>query len=71
MPVLLQLPTGAFQWKTYYEKWAAAIAAHCLEAGHLSRAELDAVLGGDTAASAPSQLYGPRPHHHYTHAPFS
>ncbi|KAL3155266.1 hypothetical protein ABBQ32_013196 [Trebouxia sp. C0010 RCD-2024] len=42
------LPETAFSTKTYYEKWAAAIATTMIERATISQPELDAALGKPT-----------------------
>ncbi|KAJ9508706.1 hypothetical protein QJQ45_027975 [Haematococcus lacustris] len=41
------LSEAATKNMTYYERWAASLVAICLERGTLTRAELDAQLGGE------------------------
>lgn len=44
------LPPKSFESKTYYEKWAAALATVSLGRGIITEAELDAALGQPSSA---------------------
>lgn len=44
-----QLPHQSFQTKTYYEKWAAALAHISVDRGTIQQSELDEALGQPSA----------------------